>query len=171
LILLRPCRGTGPLPALLPPNLDKRAEREQARRSAAQHLNEGRRRAVPRRPAAAAMRARRRAVSVSIRVIDCIYGRPATGIAVSFGRELEGTPADQWRDQTNDDGLIPGLANQSLPRGSYTVEFDLEGYFRTLGYSSLNSAISLRFHVGGEARHYGLTLLITPSSCHAFRED
>jgi 5-hydroxyisourate hydrolase-like protein (transthyretin family) len=109
-------------------------------------------------------------VSVSIRVIDSVYGRPATGLSVSFSRELEGVLVEKWRDHTDDDGRISGLPNPSQP-GSYTVEFDLDGYFRTLGYAPINSAISMRFHVTGETRYYGLSLLITPSSCVAFRED
>jgi 5-hydroxyisourate hydrolase-like protein (transthyretin family) len=111
-----------------------------------------------------------KAMSLSIRVVDSVYGRSATGMQVSLSRSDEGVIREQWREQTDEDGRISGLKKPPLPRGSYTLEFYLEDYFRHLGYAPLNSAISVRFYVSSD-RHHGLTLVITPSSCIVLRED
>jgi hypothetical protein len=55
-------------------------------------------------------------------------------------------------------------------RGSYTLVFDLDDYFGKLGYSSLNSAVSIRFNVVSVTQRHDLSLLITPASCIAYRE-
>jgi 5-hydroxyisourate hydrolase len=110
-------------------------------------------------------------MSVSIRVMDCVYGLPAVGVPVDVTRELEGTVVQQQRSQTGDDGYISGLPEAMQGRGAYTLIFDLDGYFRKLGYAPLNSAISVRFHLASDSHHYGLSMLVTPSSCVTFRED
>jgi 5-hydroxyisourate hydrolase-like protein (transthyretin family) len=109
-------------------------------------------------------------MSVSIRVVDCVYGRPAVGISVDLTREREGFPVWRWHDQTDDEGQVSGLPEPMQKRGSYTFVFDLDGYFRKLGHASLNSAVSIRFHVDSSIEHHDLSLLITPASCFAFRE-
>lgn len=112
-----------------------------------------------------------RKMSVSIRVIDCVYGRPAAGLRASLSRELDGVAVKQWSDQTDEDGCISGLTKPPLALGPYILEIDLESYFRALGYESLNSAVSVRFRVINETGHYGLSVFITPASCMALRED
>jgi 5-hydroxyisourate hydrolase len=109
-------------------------------------------------------------MNVSISVVDCIYGRPATGMPVRLSRVHDGVLTEQWRDQTDDRGRISSLHKPPLPHGSYELEFDLDSYFRTLGYAPFNSTIILRFHMPTESHHYELSLLVTPSSCVAFRE-
>jgi 5-hydroxyisourate hydrolase len=109
-------------------------------------------------------------MSVSVRVVDCIYGRPAVGVPVDLTRECEGSRVRRWHDQTNDEGRLSGLPEPMRGRGSYTLVFDLDDYFSKLGYSSLNSAISIRFHVASDTQPYDLSLLITPASCIAYRE-
>lgn len=109
-------------------------------------------------------------MSVSVNVVDCVYGRPAVNMAVRLMREVDGVLTEQWRDQTNDDGRIPGLQNSPLARGSYALELDLEDYFCTLGFAPLNSAITMRFRTPGEGRHCQLSVLVTPSACITFME-
>lgn len=106
-----------------------------------------------------------------IRVVDCVYGQPAVGVPVDVIREFEGAVVQQWRNHTGDDGYVSGLTEAMRGRGSYTLIFDLDGYFRKLGYTTLNSAISVRFNVPRDSNHCSLSMLITPSSCVTFRED
>ena len=110
-------------------------------------------------------------MSVSIHVVDCVYGKPAVGMSARLSRDCDGVLIEQWHDQTDDEGSISGLQKPPLDRGHYSLEFDLDGYFRPLGYAPLHSAVSLRFHLASQTSHYGLSLLITPSSCLTFRED
>jgi 5-hydroxyisourate hydrolase-like protein (transthyretin family) len=109
-------------------------------------------------------------MSVSVSVVDGVYGRPAVNVAVCLKREVGGVLTEQWRHRTNDDGHISGLQNSPLTRGSYALEVDLEGYFSTLGFTPLNSAVTIRFRTPGEGRHCRLSLLVTPSACMTFME-
>jgi 5-hydroxyisourate hydrolase len=110
-------------------------------------------------------------MSVSIRVVNSIYGRPAAGVSVDLSCEREGSPVLRWHDLTDDEGRISGMPEPAPGRGFYTLVFDLDDYFGKLGYSGLNSAISIRFHAVSDTEHYGLFLLISPASCVAYRED
>ncbi len=108
-------------------------------------------------------------MSVSIHVIDGVYGRPAAGLSVNFSHELEGVTAEQWRDQTGEDGRVCWLLDSSKARGFYTIEIDLEGYFSALGYTSLIRAVSTRFRVANETNHCELSVFITPASCFVLK--
>jgi 5-hydroxyisourate hydrolase len=109
-------------------------------------------------------------MSVSVSVVDCVYGRPAVGMAIRLIRDADGVLTEQWRDRTDEGGRVTGPPNSPLPHGVYELEIDLEGYFTTLGFVPLNSAITLRFHLPGENHNYGLAVLVTPSSCITFKE-
>jgi 5-hydroxyisourate hydrolase-like protein (transthyretin family) len=109
-------------------------------------------------------------MNVPIRVIDCVYGSAAVGVPVDVICESEGAVVQQWRGHTGDDGYLYGPPRARKWGGFYTLTFDLDGYFRKLGYASLNSAISVRFHLHQDSHQYGVSILITPSSCVIFRE-
>jgi 5-hydroxyisourate hydrolase len=109
-------------------------------------------------------------MSVSVNVVDGVYGRPAVNMTVRLLREEGGALTEQWRDRTNGEGRIPGLQNSPLKRGSYTLELDLEDYFCTLGLTPLNSAITMRFRTPGGGRDRQLSVLVTPSACLTFVE-
>jgi len=110
-------------------------------------------------------------MGVSVSVVDCVYGRPAAGMAVRLIRDADGVLTQQWSDRTDDDGCISAPPGSSLPPGPYELELDLEGYFTSLGFMPLNSAITVRFHLPSGSYHYGLTVLVTPSACIFFKES
>jgi 5-hydroxyisourate hydrolase-like protein (transthyretin family) len=109
-------------------------------------------------------------MSVSVHVIDCVYGRPAVAMPVGLSREIDGEYREQWRDETDGDGRILALLKAPLPRGSYALELNLDGYFRKLGLMPVNSAITMRFHIPSETHYYGLSVLVTPSACITYKE-
>lgn len=92
-------------------------------------------------------------------------------MSVELSREVNGAFVRQWREKTDDDGRISSLRTSPLTTGAYLLEFDLDGYFRALGYASLNSAIGVRFFLASQNQHYALSLLITPTSCTTFKDD
>jgi len=109
-------------------------------------------------------------MSVSVHVIDCVYGRPAVAMSVGLSREINGEYREQWRDETDDDGRILALLKAPLPRGSYALELNLDGYFRKLGLMPVNSAVTMRFYMPSETHYYGLSVLVTPSACITYKE-
>lgn len=109
-------------------------------------------------------------MSIDVRVVDCVYGRPADGVSVDIVRELEGALVQRWRGKTDADGRLAALPDTMQERGNYTLVFDLSDYFGTLGYATLVSMFSLQMHVASKLQRHGASLLITPSSCVAFTE-
>jgi 5-hydroxyisourate hydrolase-like protein (transthyretin family) len=110
-------------------------------------------------------------MSVSIRVVDGVYGRAAAGLFVTVSHELNGATVDKWRDQAGEDGCIPDLIRTPHARGSYALGIDLEGYFSKLGYRSLFSTVTARFRVADDTRDHALSIIITPASCFAIKAD
>ncbi|MEU7474428.1 hydroxyisourate hydrolase [Lentzea sp. NPDC042327] len=109
-------------------------------------------------------------MSVSVRVIDGIYGRPAAGLAVSLSRQSDGGSVRRWTGRADESGQVLSLRELSLPRGAYRLEFDLGEYFNTLGYAPRNSAIGVSFTTNRDRVHR-ITLLVTPANCFIFSED
>jgi 5-hydroxyisourate hydrolase-like protein (transthyretin family) len=110
-------------------------------------------------------------MSVSVHVVDGVYGQPAAGCPVSLSMKSGGSLSEQWRDHTDEDGRISGLMRSRLACGAYALELDLDRYYSTRGFASSHSAITVHFHVPSETYYYKLAVLITPSVCAIFRED
>ena len=110
-------------------------------------------------------------MGVSVSVVDCVYGRSAAGLAVRLIRDADGLLTQQWNLRTDEDGRIPEPSSPPLLHGTYELELDLEGYFGTLGFMPLNSAVTVRFHLPGDTYHYELTVLITPSACMVYEKS
>lgn len=109
-------------------------------------------------------------MSVSLNVVDGVYGRPAVHMRVRLVREAGGILAEQWSDRTDEKGRVSRLQNAALTGGSYALELDLEDYFCALGFNPLNAAVTVRFRPSGDERNYRLTALVTPSVCMTFTE-
>lgn len=110
-------------------------------------------------------------MSVSVRVINGIYGRPAAGLMVSLSREVDGEFVQQWTGRADESGQVLSLQELSLPPGTYRLEFDLDDYFCALGYAPCYSAIEVCFFMTNRGHVYRITLLATPANCAIFRED
>lgn len=110
-------------------------------------------------------------VSISIHVINGVYGRAAAAMSVVLSREVSGKFEEQWRDLTDEDGRISSLNKSSLPVGSYAIDLNLDSYFRQLGLVSVNSAMTLRFYLPNEYSHYDMSILVTPAFSALFIES
>jgi 5-hydroxyisourate hydrolase-like protein (transthyretin family) len=109
-------------------------------------------------------------MSIDVRIVDGVYGRPADGVPVDIVREFDGAPVQRWRGTTDADGRLVALPAAMQERGSYTIAFDVSDYFGTLGHATHVSMFSLRMHVASALQRHRTSLLITPSSCVAFTE-
>ncbi|HEY3734339.1 MAG TPA: hydroxyisourate hydrolase [Streptosporangiaceae bacterium] len=110
-------------------------------------------------------------MSVSVRVFDAMYGRPTIGMAVRLDRDLDGSWVEEKRDHTDDDGRIRHWANVPLARGAYQLEFDLDGYFSSLGVMPSYPVVALRFRVLDPGQSHDISLLITPYAYFTYQQN
>lgn len=112
-------------------------------------------------------------MSVSAHVIDCVYGRPTVAMSVGLSWDINGEYHEQWCDETDDDGRDTTLSKAPLPRGSYSIELNLDSYFRKLGLVLVDSAITMRVRCKSDGSAFGFVSATrtagkrTPRRCHA----
>jgi len=109
-------------------------------------------------------------MSVSVHVIDGVYGRAVIGMSVRLDRYIDGSWIEQLRDKTDDDGLSGG-PSASLERGVYRLELDLDGYFSSLGITPFYPAINIVFRIGDQNYSHRISLLITPSAYTTYQQN
>jgi 5-hydroxyisourate hydrolase len=101
-------------------------------------------------------------MGVSIHVTDCMYGRPAAGMNVSFDQEVEGIWKERERGVTADDGRFVGLPHEKLTKGLYRLTFDLDGYYARLGSTPFHPRAAVEFRVGDSRDNCHIPLMVTP---------
>jgi 5-hydroxyisourate hydrolase len=109
-------------------------------------------------------------MSVSVHVIDGVYGRPVIGMSVRLDRHIDGSWIEQLRDKTDDDG-VSGGPSAPVERGVYRLELDLDGYFSSLGITPFYPAINIVFRIGDPNYSYRISLLITPSAFTTYQQN
>jgi 5-hydroxyisourate hydrolase len=110
-------------------------------------------------------------MTVSVRVIDCVYGKPAIGVPIRLSSQIDGTWTEQWRDKTGEDGRASTGTNTRISRGACRLEFDLDGYFVTLGAKPFYPIATISLQLSEITNAYRVALLITPFAYTVFKED
>ena len=126
---------------------------------------------------------------ITTHVLDTVLGKPAAGIPVRLerlaggwvevsangegterGERVENAPGD-WVEiaagVTDADGRCRDLEKNAEP-GDYRLIFDVSGYFRRLGRSSIYPEIPITFTCGRDA-HYHLPLLVSDNGYTTYR--
>jgi 5-hydroxyisourate hydrolase len=109
------------------------------------------------------------AMTVSVRVIDGTYGRPATGVSVRLDRDIEGSWTEQKWDVTDEEGNIAKLCDAQFTRGVYRLEFDLDSYFSSMGVTPFYPVVTMKFRIADPGQNHHISLLITPSAYCTYR--
>ena len=65
-------------------------------------------------------------MSVMVRIINCVYGRPAAGVPIRLERDVDGVWVEQEHGVTDDQGCIARLGDDRLHRGFYRLECNLD---------------------------------------------
>jgi 5-hydroxyisourate hydrolase len=107
-------------------------------------------------------------MSVAVKVINCMHGRPAAGVSVRLEGDVSGTWVEHERDLTDDHGRVAWLGDERLARGFYRLEFNLDSYFFSLGITPVCAAVSLQFRMADPAESHDVSLFISPSSFFAY---
>jgi 5-hydroxyisourate hydrolase len=110
-------------------------------------------------------------MGVSVRVFDCMCGKPAIGMSVRLDRDLDGIWITEKRNHIDDDGRVSDWVNSTLAYGAYQLEFDLDGYFSSLGVMPFYPAVTLTFRVLDPAQLIDLSLLITPYAYFTYQQN
>jgi 5-hydroxyisourate hydrolase len=99
---------------------------------------------------------------ISTHVLDVSTGLPAAGVHVtlSHGQVVVASAT------TDSDGRIESLATD-LERGSYSLLFDLGGYFGERAHLFLSVAVDVLIEDPG--RHHHVPLLVSPYSFSSYR--
>ena len=103
-------------------------------------------------------------MSVSVHVINAVYGRPVIGMSARLDSQIDGAWIEQLRVKTDDKGDVSGWPDWSVARGLYRLELDLDGYFSSLGITPFYPAITIRFRIIDPSYEHHISILITPSS-------
>jgi 5-hydroxyisourate hydrolase len=94
---------------------------------------------------------------ISTHVLDTERGAPAAGVKVGLFRGSELIS----QQETDGDGRIPELADQSLESGEYRLVFHVEGAFF--------QKVELTIAIADPTAHYHIPLLVSPFSCVSYR--
>lgn len=110
-----------------------------------------------------------KASRVTTHILDTGAGRPAAGVAV----ELYARDGDGWRllasSTTDGDGRVKELGPESLPAGTYRLNFATGDYYRSLGTATFFPEVDLAFTVSGGDEHYHVPLLLSPFAYSTYR--
>jgi 5-hydroxyisourate hydrolase len=109
-------------------------------------------------------------MSVSVQVVDGVYGRSMIGMSLRFDRYIDGSWIEQLRAKTDDDG-VSGGPSAPVERGIYRLELDLDGYFSSLGITPFYPAINIVFRTGDPNYSHRISLLITPSAYTIYQQN
>jgi 5-hydroxyisourate hydrolase len=110
-------------------------------------------------------------MSVSVRVVDGTYGRPAAGVSVRLDRDVEGSWAKQHSDVSDEEGRLSPLDGARFGRGVYRLEFDLDSYFTSMGIAPFYPVATMSFRIADPAHAHHISLIITPSAYCTYRQQ
>jgi 5-hydroxyisourate hydrolase len=112
---------------------------------------------------------------LSTHVLDTANGKPAPGVAVSLYRVTASGRDKVAATTTNADGRTdaPLLAGDTIPTGTYELDFEAGAYFRAIGTALPEPAfvdrVTLRFGIADGSGHYHVPLLVSPWSYSTYR--
>jgi 5-hydroxyisourate hydrolase len=106
-----------------------------------------------------------------VRVVDGTYGRPAAGVSVRLDRDIEGRWVKQRSDVTDEQGEFSPLHDTQLGRGVFRLEFDLDSYFTSMGITPFYPVVTMSFRIADPAQVHHISLIITPSAYHTYRQQ
>jgi 5-hydroxyisourate hydrolase-like protein (transthyretin family) len=85
----------------------------------------------------------------SVRVVDCTFGRPASGVGLRLERRDDRDWALVLAGLTADDGRLASLDAHEACRGRHQLIVTSSSYFAGLGTSPEYGDVAVGFHVAG----------------------
>ncbi|WP_442482111.1 hydroxyisourate hydrolase [Aeoliella sp. SH292] len=107
---------------------------------------------------------------ITTHVLDTALGHPASGIAITLYRQVEGTLLDPIATGITDaDGRVTDLLSGKLTPGVYQLSFDVAAYFTKLGVESFYPKVDIQFDLKEPSEHYHVPLLLSPFGYSTYR--
>ena len=101
-------------------------------------------------------------MSLSTHVLDTMRGTPAAGLEVTLSRrEPNGGWTELARAETDADGRIRQLSEDTLDAGDYRLLFATQPYFERSGLSAFYPEVAVIFTLD-EPGHLHVPLLLSP---------
>jgi 5-hydroxyisourate hydrolase len=110
------------------------------------------------------------AMSILVSVVDGMHGRPAEGLGVHLGSQIEGAWQEVVKGRTDENGRFGALDGEPLlKRGVHRLELDIDGYYTTLGLAPFCPRVTIDFRVSDSGERYHIPVVITPFGCATYR--
>jgi 5-hydroxyisourate hydrolase len=108
---------------------------------------------------------------ISTHVLDTSRGKPATGVAVTLERLINGDWGEVNHGVTDADGRIATLmpTGQQVVAGDYRLRFATGDYFRDLGQSVFYPEVNVHVRFDAPGGKYHLPLLLNPFGYSTYR--
>lgn len=110
-------------------------------------------------------------ICLLIRIIDCVYGRPAVGVSARVITDYQGVVEEHIRCVSDPTGRIKLELEEKPTSRPFRMDFDINGYFAALGVTPFYPKISINFRMPVHIPRYELIVLITPSSYSVLKEE
>jgi 5-hydroxyisourate hydrolase len=108
--------------------------------------------------------------TISTHVLDTALGKPAAGVVVTLLGGPNGTENKIASQVTDADGRVASFGGDvALEGGSYSLTFDVTGYFATTQRRAFYRTVRIDFEVGVEPQHYHVPLLLSPFGYSTYR--
>jgi 5-hydroxyisourate hydrolase len=108
-------------------------------------------------------------MSLSVQIVDAVYGIRAAGIAVRLDRFADGTWTELEHSCTGEDGQADFWPCGPVEPGAYRLSFGTDSYFVGLGVTAFYPAVTVEFRMPDPSASHQVRLLLTPSSFLVFR--
>ena len=109
-------------------------------------------------------------MSISVRVLDWVYGRPAVDMGIRLSRDRGGEWHEEARGRTDADGYLAALPLGPLSRGIHRLDVELDEYFAGIGVMPFYPRITVIFRVTDQTASYHIPVLITPHAYATYSE-
>ncbi|GAA4094918.1 MULTISPECIES: hydroxyisourate hydrolase [Actinomadura] len=109
-------------------------------------------------------------MSILVSVVDSMHGRPAEGVAVQLGSQIEGEWQEIAKGHTDEEGEFGAPSGELfLARGVHRLELDIDGYYTTLGLAPFYPRVTIDFRVSDPGERHHIPVVITPFACATYR--
>jgi 5-hydroxyisourate hydrolase len=110
-------------------------------------------------------------MGISTHILDTELGRPATEVAVSLARLMDGAWIVVNESTTDTDGRCKYLLPEgvALLAGIYRVHFATASYYTSKGLKGLYPYVEVVFEITDGGQHYHIPLLLTANGYTTYR--